>query len=255
MKDKNTENGAYPHAIVTGGSRGIGRAIVKRLANENFYVHFTYRTSQSYGLDLEQEFYGQCKGYCVDSSNSTAVIELVHQIERISPISLLVNNAAITTKNVAIDQFDWHDYKTVMDVNVGGIFNLCKAVIPGMRKVGKGDIINISSLSSFNIRKGNILSGASKAAVNRFSLGLAYECAPFNIAVNVVAPGYVETENKPFLEKNRRVTLENIPIHRITAKEEIADAIMMLVSRQPLLIGTIIPVGGGVHLNYKHSIS
>jgi 3-oxoacyl-[acyl-carrier protein] reductase len=123
-------------------------------------------------------------------------------------------------------------------------------VLPGMRRARFGDIVTISSLASRNVRVGNSLYGAAKVAVERFSETLAVECARSNIAVNVIAPGFVETEMtaEHLDDRTRRDLLSRIPLRRFTASREIAEAVLMLVARKPLLIGAVVPVGGGGHL-------
>lgn len=238
-------------AIVTGGTRGIGRVIVENLIKEEYFVDFTFLNSRNDSDTLEEEFKGYCRGTRVNGGNRDEVRRYIEEIsEDGNPITVLVNNAGIT-KNALIKDGTWEEYKDTMDTNVGGTFNFCKEVIPQMIKAHRGDIINISSLATGNIRVGNGFYGTSKSAIERFSKSLALESARLNIAVNVVAPGFVETDIiKDIIQdpKARIELLKQIPLRKFTKPQEVAEVILFLIRRTPLLIGAVIPVGGGGQL-------
>ncbi|MCL1702979.1 SDR family NAD(P)-dependent oxidoreductase [Lysinibacillus sp. Bpr_S20] len=238
-------------ALVTGGSRGIGRVIVKQLIEEGYFVNFTFLNSEKEAKSLETEHPNRCQGDKVNGCSPYEVNEYLKTIcDENNPITVLINNAGITRDSLVKDS-DWVDFKETLDTNLGGCFNFCRSILPYMIKARKGDIINISSLASDNVRIGNAFYGTSKIAINRFSENLALEMARFNIAVNVIAPGFVETDLiKDHLDlKTRKELLKQIPIRRFTKSEEIAEAVILLLSRKPLLIGATLPVGGGGHLS------
>lgn len=238
-------------AIVTGGTRGIGRTIVENLIKEGYYVDFTYLNSKNDSESLEKEFKGYCRGTKVNGCNRIEVNKYIEEISKEdNPITVLINNAGIT-KNAFIKDGTWEDYKDTLDTNLGGTFNFCKELMPQMIKARKGDIVNISSLATGNIRMGNGFYGTSKSAIERFSKSLAIESARLNIAVNVVAPGFVETDIiKDIIQdqKARIELLKQIPLRRFTKPQEVAEAVLFLIRRTPLLIGAVIPVGGGGQL-------
>jgi NAD(P)-dependent dehydrogenase (short-subunit alcohol dehydrogenase family) len=244
-----TKNG---RAVVTGGSRGIGLAIVEKLIHEGYFVEFTYLNSIECSELLQEKYLGACRGTRVDGSNPEEVRQYVNELYNSSePVSLLVNNAGIT-KDLLVKDACWEDYKEIMEVNFGGVFNFCNLLLPRMMKQKYGDIINISSQACGNVRIGNSFYASSKCAIERFSKTLAIESIRFNVAVNIVAPGFVETDlvkamlNDP---KTKKDLLRQIPTRKFTKPEEVAEAVILLIKRQPLLIGVTIPIGGGAHLN------
>ena len=142
-------------AIVTGGTRGIGRDIVRHLIEEGFFVHFTYLSSGENSKLLEDQFRGQCKGTsvdgCVEQNVRGYIAEIANDNQK---IAVMVNNAGITV-DYLIKDAEWVKYQKIFEVNVGGVFNFSRAVLPIMMKQRYGDIINISSLATHNIRMGN----------------------------------------------------------------------------------------------------
>lgn len=215
-------------------------------------MEFTYLNSAEGALELEGQYPGKCRGSQVDGGNENEVKEYVKRISDNpgSRIVLLVNNAGIT-QDVLIKDSKWSDYERTMNSNLGAAVNFCREVLPVMIKNRYGDIVNISSLASQNIRNGNAFYGTSKIAVERFSKSLALESVRFNVAVNVVAPGFVETDLiKGMIKDNtkKRELLKQIPRKKFTQPEEVADAVNFLISRKPLLIGAVLPLGGGGHL-------
>lgn len=236
-------------ALVTGGSRGIGKVLVKQLIDEGYFVHFTFLNSLDEKV-FNDEYSKYCEGRRVDGRNPLEVQDYINEISTDdSPITVLINNAGITRDNLIKDSC-YEDLKETLDTNLGGCYNYSHAVLPYMIREKQGDIINISSLATQNIRNGNAFYGASKSAINRFSETLALEVARFNIAVNVVSPGFIETDliKSQLDPKKRRELLKQIPLKKFTKAEEVAQIVAFLLKRQPTLIGTIIPVGGGGHL-------
>ncbi|EWY36596.1 hypothetical protein N825_09755 [Skermanella stibiiresistens SB22] len=236
-------------AIVTGGSRGIGRVITAVLVEAGYDVRFTYRTSGEEARSLEAELPGRVRGSSVDGTDAGAVSTFVGMVQDEGDIALLVNNAGVTKDNL-VDRIGADEVRSVIDNNLCATVHFCRSVLPRMRRARFGDIVNISSLASGNVRPGNALYGASKAAVERFTQSLAIECARSNIAVNTVAPGFVETElTASFLDgQARRDLLARIPLRHLTTAREVAEAVLLLAARRPLLIGVTLPVGGGGHI-------
>ncbi|HEX7982313.1 MAG TPA: SDR family oxidoreductase [Duganella sp.] len=236
-------------ALVTGGTRGIGRAIVERLLAAGWRVHATYRHDAAAARALLAGAGPGLSVHQIDGADAEAVAGFVQGLDADDPIGLLVNNAG-----QSLDQFAHQAapaaVAALFDANVLAAMHYCRALLPAMQRRRGGDIVNISSLASVNVRHGNAFYGASKAALERFGAGLALEAIRFGIAVNTVAPGYVETEliANMLTPEKKRALLASIPARRLTAAGEIADAVEFLASRRPLLVGVVLPLGGGGHL-------
>lgn len=238
------------HAVVTGGTRGIGKKIVETLIQNNYFVDFTYINSQSAANELTQKYEGKCRATKVDGSNPQEVKEYMELVKDKGNTTVLINNAGITINSLLKDS-SVEDIEKIMKTNLGGVIHFCTEAIPQMLKEKKGDIINISSLASQNIRAGNGLYGMSKSAIERYSEGLALEMARFNIATNIISPGYVETDiikNLICNPEEKKKILKSIPLRKFTQEQDIADAIVFLLSRKPMLIGANLPIGGGGQL-------
>jgi 3-oxoacyl-[acyl-carrier protein] reductase len=182
-------------AIVTGGSRGIGRAIVEILAASGMEVVFTYRDNAAAAGEVIAANPGK-KIFAekVDARDSAACAAFAEKIiERAGKIDLLVNNAGVIRDNLLAMLAD-DDIKAVLDTNVTGTFNMTRAVAPYMISKRRGKIVNISSVSGEKGGRGQTNYAASKGAVNAFTKALAVELAPRGITVNAVAPGVIETE-------------------------------------------------------------
>ncbi len=184
-------------AIVTGGSRGIGRAIVELLAAEGADVTFFYRDNAAAAAEVVAAVGaagGQATALAVDIRDSAACAAAVEAIaERCGRIDILVNNAGVTRDN-PLAAFDDDDVAAVLDTNVTGVFNVTRAVVPYMTAQRAGTIINLSSVSADKGGRGQTNYAASKGAINAFTRALAVELAPRRIRVNGVAPGVIETD-------------------------------------------------------------
>ena len=235
-------------AIVTGGSRVIGRAIVEILAASGMDVTFTYRDNAMAADEVIAANPGQ-KIFAekVDVRDSAACFALVEKIaERAGKIDLLVNNAGIIRDNL-LAMLEDDDVKTVLDTNVTGAFNMARAVAPHMISKRRGKIINISSVSGEKGGRGQTNYAASKGAINAFTKSLAVELAPRNITVNAVAPGVIETEMSRTVRElagdqiNSRILLK-----RIGKPVDIANAVWFLSSNfASYITGEILHVDGG----------
>src|SRR6266568_1582131 len=233
-------------AIVTGGSRGIGRAIVQALARTGARVVFTYLQNKSAADEITNN--DTIIGLPVDVTRFDQAKELVKQVkERFGRIDILVNNAGITRdKLIALmSEKDWDD---VLDTNLKGVFNVTKPVIGVMLRQKSGSILNISSISGIVGMPGQVNYSSSKAGMIGFTKALAKEVAKANITVNALALGFVETDMTGVLnEEYRAKALERIPLGRFAKPEEMAEvALFMLSPKAGYMTGQVVQVDGGL---------
>ena len=237
-------------ALVTGGARGIGRAIALRLAQDGAKVGIVDLTDigADTALDIEQATGRATTFIKADISKEAEVRAAVADIEdALGPVDILVNNAGITRDNllVVMDEGDWD---AVLAVNLKGAFLMSKAVMRGMIKRRRGSIVSISSVVG---RRGNAAQtnySAAKAGLIGLTKSLAREVASRNIRVNAIAPGYIETEMTAALpETARNAIVQQIPFGRIGDPEAVADAVAFLAGDSASYItGAVLPVDGGL---------
>ncbi|MBA4190081.1 MAG: beta-ketoacyl-ACP reductase [Planctomycetaceae bacterium] len=242
-------------AIVTGGSRGIGRGIVLALVREGAKVAFVYKGSTEAATALEAEVAalgGVAKAHQGDVGDPTAgervVVAVLADWGR---VDILVNNAGVIRDKLFV-QMDAEDWNTVVNTNLTGMFSFCKAVSKQMVfKQRSGRIINISSIAAEHVNKGQSNYAASKGAVNSFTRVLAAELGSRNVLVNAVAPGFIETDMSQAV---RNMAGEDnlkklIPVKRLGKPEDIANVVVFLASPAAAYItGQVITVDGGLSL-------
>lgn len=240
------------NAIITGGSRGIGKGIAQVFAQHGANVAFTYNSSAQSAEELAKELEGmgvKAKAYQSNAASFTEAQELVDKVnEDFGSIDILVNNAGITKDNLLMRMSE-EDFDKVIEVNLKSIFNMTKAVQRTMLKQRSGSIINMSSVVGVTGNAGQANYAASKAGIIGFSKSMAQELGSRNIRTNVVAPGFIETEMTEKLdEKTVQGWRDAIPLKRGGKPEDIANACVYLGSDlSSYVTGQIIHVDGGMH--------
>ena len=238
-------------ALVTGGTRGIGKAIVFALAEAGADVAFTYRSSQESADVIVTDVRAmgrRAAGYQSDAADFTQANDIVQKvIQEFGRVNILVNNAGIT-KDGLLMRMSESDWDAVIDTNLKGVFSFTKAVCRQMVSQQAGKIINISSVVGIIGNAGQANYVASKAGVIGFTKSVAKELASRNIQANVVAPGFVETDMTEKLnEKQKEAILAMIPLKRIAKPEEVAGVVRFLASSDAdYITGQVFCVDGGM---------
>ncbi|MGA0556848.1 3-oxoacyl-[acyl-carrier-protein] reductase [Larkinella sp. VNQ87] len=238
-------------ALITGASRGIGRAIATRFAQEGANIAFTYLSSVEKGQALEAELaaYGiKARGYRSDASDYKAAEELISQIlADFGTIDAVVNNAGITRDGLLMRMTE-EQWDAVINVNLKSVFNLTKAVIKPMMKAKQGSIINLTSVVGIRGNAGQANYAASKAGIIGFTKSVALELGSRNIRSNAIAPGFIETEMTGEInEKAVEEWKQSIPLKRGGQPEEVADCALFLASDLSRYItGQVLQVDGGM---------
>lgn len=221
-------------AIITGGTRGIGRAIALRFAQEGCHIAFTGRTRGEKMVAVEQELLAlgiKAKGYAADASQFETSQKLIADIlADFGHIDILVNNAGITADS-AIKRMSEEQWDTVIDTNLKSVFCMTKAVQPAMWKQGSGSIVNISSVVGIAGNNNQANYAASKAGIIGFSKAAAKEFGARNIRVNVIAPGFIQTDMTVDIpEEMKKYWQSRIPLRRPGTADEVAKACLYYAS-------------------------
>ena len=237
-------------ALVTGGGRGIGRAIVERLAGDGVDVVFFYRGNAEAAREVVSAVTtagGKAEAMQVDIADAAAVAAAVEQvIDSRGRIDVLVNNAGIVRDNLLALLSD-EDIRTVLDTNIGGVFNVTRAVVPHMISKRSGRIVNLSSVAGEKGGRGQSNYAASKGAINAFTRAMAVELASRKITVNCVAPGVIETEmSQQVRDLAGDEVKARILLRRYGQAQDVAHAVWFLASRfADYITGEVLHVDGG----------
>jgi 3-oxoacyl-[acyl-carrier protein] reductase len=234
-------------AVVTGGSRGIGRAATGELSRAGASVAVVARSEERAQATVDG-LNGKCAAFACDVAESTQCVDLMMAVEeRLGPIDILVNNAGITRDNILVRLKD-EDWEAVLNTNLRGAFNTTRAVARGMMKRRSGRIINIASVVGLTGNPGQANYAASKAGLVGFTKSVAQELAARGVLANVVAPGFIETDMTAELPDEAREALsERIPLGRFGTPDDVAGAIRFLAGPAATYItGQVLVVDGGM---------
>jgi len=237
-------------AIVTGASRGIGKAIAEQLITDGFFVIGT-ATSDAGAEAISDYLAASGKGMVLNVTNAESVQQLVKDVTTTyGAPTVLVNNAGITRDNLMLRMKDdqWDD---IIDTNLSSVFRVSKACLRGMMKNKKGRIVNIASVVGLTGNAGQANYAAAKAGIIGFSKSLAKEVGSRGITVNTVAPGFIDTDmTKALADEQRTNLLNGIPLARLGDAKEIAYAVSFLCSDKAAYItGETMNVNGGMYMS------
>lgn len=237
-------------ALVTGASRGIGRAIAERLVRDGFFVVGTATSDP--GAAAISEYLGENgRGFKLDVADPVNVDEVLKNItESFGTPTVLVNNAGITRDNLLMRMKD-DEWDSIINTNLSSVFRLSKAVLRGMMKAKTGRIINIGSVVGSTGNAGQTNYAAAKAGMVGFTKAMAKEVGSRNITVNTVSPGFIDTDmTRELAEEHKNALLTAIPLGRLGAAEEIAHAVAFLASEGAgYITGENLHVNGGMFMS------
>ena len=235
-------------AIVTGGTRGIGRAICEQLQADGFTVAANYAGNDAAADQLKADT--GIPSFKFDVGDHEACIAGCAEVaEQLGPVDVVVNNAGIT-RDGTLHKMSYDDWHEVMRINLGGCFNMAKACFPGMRERKWGRIVNIGSINGQAGQYGQVNYAAAKSGIHGFTKALAQEGAKFGVTVNAIAPGYIDTDMvaavpEPVLEK----IVAKIPVGRLGEAQEIARGVAFLCAENGgFVTGSTMSINGGQHM-------
>jgi acetoacetyl-CoA reductase len=235
-------------AIVTGGTRGIGRAISEALKADGLTVVANYAGNEDKARAFTDET--GIAAYRWDVGDHEAALDGCRRVEsEIGPIDVVVNNAGITRDGTLL-RMSFEDWDAVIRVNLGGCFNMAKACFPGMKERGWGRIVNISSINGQAGQYGQVNYAAAKSGIHGFTKALAQEGARFGVTVNAIAPGYIDTEMVAAVPENvLEKIVARIPVGRLGHADEIARGVAFLASDEAgFVTGSTMSINGGQHM-------
>ena len=239
-------------ALITGASRGIGRAIALELAHRGATVAVNFRTSQSAAEELKREIHQvgcECELFQGDISDRQHARRLIRDVfDNFRRVDILVNNAGIT-RDRSIRKMTDDDWAEVIDTNLNSVFYCTSAALPVMIEHKYGRIVNIASFSGQAGNFGQANYAASKGGIIAMTKVLALELAKFNITANVVSPGFTETEMVAAMPNDvLKQILAKIPLKRLAQPQEVAKAVAFLVCEGDYITGQQINVNGGIYM-------
>jgi acetoacetyl-CoA reductase len=235
-------------AIVTGGTRGIGRAISEALQAGGLTVVANYAGNEEKARAFTDET--GIAAYRWDVGDHEACIEGCAKVAaEVGPIDVLVNNAGIT-RDATLLKMSFEDWYDVMRINLGGCFNMAKGCFPGMKDRGWGRIVNIGSINGQAGQYGQVNYAAAKSGIHGFTKALAQEGARFGITVNAIAPGYIDTDMVSAVPENvLEKIVARIPVGRLGSADEIARGVAFLCSEDAgFVTGSTLSINGGQHM-------
>jgi 3-oxoacyl-[acyl-carrier protein] reductase len=229
-------------ALVTGASRGIGRAIAAELAGAGASVVVGYRSGAGEAAELAEEIGGRAIQADVSEAEQAARL-----VEEAGDLDILVNNAGLTRDGLIARMSD-EDWEAVLDTNLGGTFHTCRAAARGMMRRRSGAIVNLTSVVGIHGNPGQTNYAASKAGIIGFTKSLARELASRGVRANAVAPGYIQTALTEVLpEEVQQAILANTPLARLGTPEDVAGAVRFLCSDEASFVtGEVLLVDGGL---------
>jgi 3-oxoacyl-[acyl-carrier protein] reductase len=246
-----SSDGHRPVALVSGGSRGIGRAVVNRLADDGFDVAFCYQSDEKAAEQVVKEATGEGARVVarrVDVTDGAAVRAFVEGTESdLGPLDAVVTSAGITRDNPLVRMAD-EDWRDVVSTNLDGTYNVCRAAVFSFMKRRTGSVVTLSSVAGVHGSATQTNYSASKAGIIGFTRALAKECGRYGIRANSVAPGLIETDmTAAMADAAKERILERIPLARFGTPEDVADLVSFLVSgRARYISGQVLGVDGGL---------
>jgi acetoacetyl-CoA reductase len=235
-------------AIVTGGTRGIGEAISIALRDMGMKVAANYAGNEERAREFSNRT--TIASYRWDVADYDASQEGVRKVESdLGPVDVLVNNAGIT-RDATLKRMDHAKWREVIEVNLGGVFNMAKAVFEGMTGRGYGRIVNIGSINGQAGQYGQVNYAASKSGIHGFTKALAQEGARNGVTVNAIAPGYIDTDMVAAVPEDvLGKIISKIPVGRLGKADEIARAVVFLVDENAgFITGSTLSINGGQHM-------